>query len=120
MDPRAIVHHAHFTPGRRVIAVSDIHGNLPFFLGLMEDISLTPDDILVLVGDLLEKGADSLGLLHRVMALAEEHTVYAVCGNCDELVYRFAYSDGTDEGWERFYRSYLPQHPESAVWQFAR
>ena len=76
MDPRAIVHRTHFPPGRRVIAVSDIHGNLPFFLGLMERISLTPDDILVLVGDMLEKGQQSLPLLRHLMALSKTHTVY--------------------------------------------
>ena len=36
---RAAVIRPHFPAGRRIIAVSDIHGNLPFFLGLMEKIS---------------------------------------------------------------------------------
>ena len=42
------------SPGRRIIAVSDIHGNLPFFRRLMEKVCLPPEDVLVLVGDLLE------------------------------------------------------------------
>ena len=117
MDPRAIVHHAHFTPGRRVIAVSDIHGNLPFFLGLMERIALTPDDILVLVGDMLEKGQQSLPLLRHLMELSKTHTVYPVCGNCDGLVLRFFETDELDAF---FFSSYLPQHPESTIRQLAR
>ena len=57
---KAIVIRPVFEPGRRIIAVSDIHGNLPFFLALMDKIGLTPDDNLVLLGDMLEKGRDSL------------------------------------------------------------
>ena len=98
MDPRAIVHHAHFPPGRRIIAVSDIHGNLPFFSGLMKEISFIPDDILVLVGDMLEKGQHSLPLLRHLMALSKTHTIYPVCGNCDGLVLRFFETDELEEG----------------------
>ena len=50
---RAIVIRPQFPSNRRVIAVSDIHGNLPFFQALMDQIRLSPEDILVLVGDML-------------------------------------------------------------------
>ena len=55
----------------------------------MDRVGLTPSDILVLVGDLLEKGPDSLALLRYVMELSRTHTVYPLCGNCDGLVLRF-------------------------------
>ena len=38
-------------PGRRVIAISDIHGNLSCLKGLLKQVRLTPDDVLILVGD---------------------------------------------------------------------
>lgn len=114
---KAIVIRPVFEPGRRIIAVSDIHGNLPFFLALMEKVRLTPDDILILLGDLLEKGQDSLPLLRHLMALSRTHTVYPVCGNCDGLVLRFFESGELDS---RFFASYLPRHPESAIRQLAR
>ena len=114
---KAIVIRPVFEPGRRIIAVSDIHGNLPFFLALMEKVRLTPDDILILLGDLLEKGQDSLPLLRHLMALSRTHTVYPVCGNCDGLVLRFFESDELDS---RFFASYLPRHPESTIRQLAR
>ena len=63
MGRRAEVIRPAIEPGRRVIAVSDIHGNLPFLKGLLERAALTPDDVLILVGDLLEKGRDSLATL---------------------------------------------------------
>ena len=94
---RAIVIRPDIRPGRRILAVSDIHGNLPFFQGLMEQVRFSPDDILVLVGDMLEKGEDSLALLRHLMALSKTHTIYPVCGNCDGLVLRFFEGDELDE-----------------------
>ena len=94
---QAIVIRPRFAPGRRIIAVSDVHGNLDFFRGLMDRVGLTPSDILVLVGDLLEKGPDSLALLRYVMELSRTHTVYPLCGNCDGLVLRFFETDELDE-----------------------
>ncbi len=114
---RAIVIHPTFPAGRRIIAVSDIHGNLSFFRALMDKIALTPEDILVLVGDILEKGQESLALLRHVMDLCRTHTVYPLCGNCDGLVYRFFQGDELDR---RFFSFYLPQHPESTLRQLAR
>lgn len=114
---RAIVVHPKFQSGRRIVAVSDIHGNLPFFRSLMEQIRLTPQDILVLVGDVLEKGRESLALLRHVMELSRTYTVYYICGNCDGLVLRFFETDELDD---RFFSSYLPQHPESCLRQMAR
>ena len=39
-------------PGRRVLAISDIHGNLPFFQGVLKKAEFTPEDVLVLVGEI--------------------------------------------------------------------
>lgn len=41
--------------------------------------------MLILVGDLFEKGEESLGLLRYLMELSQTHTVYPLCGNCDHL-----------------------------------
>ena len=89
MENTARVIHPEFAAGRRILAVSDIHGNLPFFRGLLQKVRFTPEDILVLDGDMLEKGRDSLALLRYMMELSRTHTVYPICGNCDGLVFRF-------------------------------
>ncbi|MGE4277538.1 MAG: metallophosphoesterase, partial [Lawsonibacter sp.] len=114
---RALVIHPKFPAGRRIIAVSDIHGNLPFFRSLMSKVALTPDDVLVLVGDMLEKGQHSLELLRCLMELSKTHTIYPLCGNCDGLVLRFFETDELDR---RFFSFYLPQHSESTLRQLAR
>lgn len=70
-------------PGRRILAVSDIHGNLPYLKGLLEKARFCDRDVLIIVGDLLEKGRYSLDTLRYVMELSRTHEVHAVCGNCD-------------------------------------
>ena len=88
--------------GRRMITVSDIHGNLPFLKGLLERVVLTPDDVLILVGDLLEKGRDSLATLRYVMELREKYTVYPLCGNCDYIDRMFLEGQaGVEDGFSR-------------------
>ena len=70
-------------PGRRIVAISDVHGQLDYLRGLLAKCALGDDDVIVFVGDLLEKGPDSLGTLRYVMELSREREVHAVCGNCD-------------------------------------
>ncbi len=82
--------------GRRVVAVSDIHGNLPFLKGVLNKVRFTPDDVLVIVGDLLEKGEQSLATLRYVMELQMSHTVYTLCGNCDYIDQTFLSGPGMD------------------------
>ena len=85
-------------PGRRVVAVSDVHGNLPFLKGLLEQVRLTPADVLVIVGDLLEKGRDSLATLRYVLELQKTHTVYTLCGNCDYIDHMFLEGGAPGDG----------------------
>ena len=69
--------------GKRIIAVSDIHGNLPYFDALLEKAEFCRDDTLIIDGDFLEKGSYCLDTLHRVMDLCSNGNAYALCGNCD-------------------------------------
>ena len=85
MSHLATVIRPQIQPGRRVIAISDIHGNLPYLQELLKKLRFSPSDVLILVGDLLEKGRYSLATLRYVMELQQTHTVYPLCGNCDYI-----------------------------------
>lgn len=100
-------------PGRRVVAVSDIHGSLPFLKGLLERVALTPEDVLILVGDLLEKGRDSLATLRYVMELREKYTVYPLCGNCDYIDRMFLEGQAVED--EAFLRRMNVRYGASGV-----
>lgn len=104
------------TQHRRVIVISDIHGNLPFFKGLLEQVHFCTQDILILLGDILEKGTQSLALLRYVLWLEKHYTVHTVCGNCDYLVRRFFTTPRLDHS---FFLGYLAEHPESTLCQLA-
>ena len=80
----AAVQRLEAVPGRRVVAVSDVHGNLPLLRGgLLETVSLCGEDLLLLVGDIVEKGPQSLATLRYLLDLRRRVPVVGVIGNCD-------------------------------------
>lgn len=91
------IQHLSFPPDRRIVVVSDIHGNLPYLQGLLDKICFSESDILVLDGDFLEKGKNSLDTLRFLVSLSRKHNVYPVSGNCDwwlPLMYDEEIEDG--------------------------
>ena len=82
--------------GQRIIAISDIHGNLDVFIKLLKKIHFCHQDILVIVGDLLEKGPKSLETLRYIMKLSRSHEVYPILGNCDMALLSLNSNDDND------------------------
>ena len=78
---------------RRILIVSDIHGHADGFRALLEQAEFSKEDILIILGDLVEKGPQSLETLRMVMALCRTHTVYPVMGNVDLWRWEFLQSD---------------------------
>ena len=70
-------------PGQRLLAVSDIHGHLDRLVQLLRQMHYGGEDILIIVGDLIEKGPESLRVVQYVMDLARQHPVYVSMGNVD-------------------------------------
>ena len=67
----------------RIIAISDVHGSLDYLKGLLAKLELRPEDTLVFVGDIMEKGPQSLETLRFLMRLRERRRCLFVLGNCD-------------------------------------
>ena len=88
-------------PGRRIVAISDVHGSLSLLKALLHKVELKPDDLLILVGDLTEKGENSLGTLRFVMELRKTIEVHAVIGNVDATNLRLV-ADESPETQARF------------------
>ena len=70
-------------PGRRVLILSDIHGHDTALQKALDRAGFCGDDTLVVVGDLLEKGKESLAVVRRLMALSQSRRVYTLMGNMD-------------------------------------
>ena len=77
------IQHIPAEPGQRILAVSDIHGHPDRLFQLLRQLHYGKNDILVIVGDLIEKGPESLRVVQYVMDLARQHPVYVSMGNVD-------------------------------------
>ena len=82
-DGKAVVGKLSPQAGKRILVISDIHGNLPYFEGILGKVRYSCNDILIIDGDFLEKGLHSLETLRRVMELAASGNTHVICGNCD-------------------------------------
>ena len=83
-DPPARVERLALDACRRVIVISDVHGNLAYLTALLDRLRPGEDELVIFDGDFLEKGEQSLETLRLVMRLCAEGRAKAVCGNCDE------------------------------------
>lgn len=93
---KTTIHKIEAALGQRIIAVSDIHGHLDHLIQLLRKVNYSGHDILVIVGDLVDKGPDSLRTLQYVMELKKREQVYVSIGNVD--VHRLEYLTDESEG----------------------
>ena len=93
-----------FEPGRRILVISDIHGNLEYFKGVLELAEFSPRDYLIIDGDFLEKGNHCLETLRYIMELSKAGNVYALRGNCDGWHRVFEHGREGDEHLLRYLR----------------
>lgn len=85
--------------GKRILVVSDIHGNVPYFEGLLRKAGFSGRDELVIDGDFLEKGRESLRMLRILMELSRRGNTHVLLGNCDDWydLFRPTWKDEDDE-----------------------
>ena len=78
-------------PGQRVYAVGDIHGRRDLFDALIaaieaDDAARSPaETTIVLLGDLVDRGPDSAGVIAAARSLSARRQVRILCGNHEEM-----------------------------------
>jgi len=77
--------------GRRILVTSDIHGHLSYFKEILKKASFSDEDILFIVGDMIEKGPESLNTLRYVMELCKNGNVIPLIGNVDAYRLKMIY-----------------------------
>ena len=97
MTATAVVRPLVLDHDRRTMIISDIHGNLPFLKGLLRKVGYTKDDVLIILGDILEKSVHGLETLRYLMELSRTNTVYFVQGNCEDVTLSFLRGSWPDE-----------------------
>ncbi len=72
----------------RTIAIGDIHGCSVALGSILQAIDPQPDDTIVCLGDYIDKGFDSEGVIDRLIDLMAQCRVVPLLGNHDELMLR--------------------------------
>ena len=70
----------------RIITIGDVHGCSVALRTLIEAIQPTPLDTLVFLGDYIDRGPDSRGVIEQVIALGERCQVVPLLGNHEEML----------------------------------
>jgi serine/threonine protein phosphatase 1 len=69
-----------------LIAIGDVHGCPNSLDALLDRLAPTSDDLLVFVGDYIDRGPDSKGVIDRLLALREEQDCVFLRGNHEALM----------------------------------
>jgi serine/threonine protein phosphatase 1 len=101
----------------RTFVVGDIHGRCAQLLNLLDMLPRDPEtDTLVLLGDLIDRGADAPGCVSHAMKLCQENPERVIClrGNHEQMLMDFL--DGNSNMWltpvvggERTFEQYTGQ-----------
>lgn len=70
----------------RLLAIGDIHGCLRALDTLLASVELRPDDRIITLGDYVDRGPDSRGVLDRLIALHDTGRLVALRGNHDIMM----------------------------------
>lgn len=70
----------------RTIAIGDIHGCLSSLVALVKHAGITDDDTIVTLGDYVDRGPDSRGVIDYLLRLGREQRVVSLLGNHELLM----------------------------------
>jgi len=82
--------------GKRVICISDIHGELGLLKRLLSKVGFCNDDFLILLGDLYTKGSQCHETLKFCIGICNNPNVFALRGNAD---WKCDYLSEDEAGW---------------------
>ena len=68
------------------MAIGDIHGCSTALNSLLAGVQISSQDIVVVLGDLVDRGPDSRAVLERLLQLATEVNLIAIRGNDEDML----------------------------------
>lgn len=71
-------------PYKRILAVGDIHGHFSEFMTLYNKLNVSEDDLLILLGDLIEGGNENLSMISWAMTENKKPNVIVLMGNAED------------------------------------
>ncbi len=76
------------SPGR-VIAIGDVHGCSAALRTLLDVIEPQSNDTIIMLGDCVDRGPDSAGVIDRLLNLRDQCQLVPLLGNHEELMLNF-------------------------------
>ena len=83
----------------RTFAIGDIHGCLTALDTLLDFLAPAADDRLIFLGDYVDRGPDSCGVIERLLELSKRPNFVALCGNHDVWMMRAAENEEWFRSW---------------------
>ncbi|MBD3675794.1 MAG: serine/threonine protein phosphatase [Planctomycetaceae bacterium] len=83
----------------RTFAVGDIHGCRTALETLCDSLKLTSEDTLIVLGDVVDRGPDSRGVIDLLLKMQEICELVMILGNHDEMLLSAFESKGNFEQW---------------------
>jgi serine/threonine protein phosphatase 1 len=71
---------------QRIIAIGDIHGCSAALDALLDAIRPGPEDTIVPLGDYIDRGPDSKGVIDRLIELSKQCRLIPILGNHDQML----------------------------------
>ncbi len=97
----------------RHLAIGDIHGWLPALVALAEFVRFREDDVVVTLGDYVDRGPDSYGVIEWLLVYQNRGILVPLFGIHEALLLdarssESAFKDWRDSGGKQALRSYSP------------
>jgi serine/threonine protein phosphatase 1 len=70
----------------RTLVIGDIHGCLVALDGVLNAVQIQRDDVLITLGDYVDRGSDSKGVIDRLMEIARRQQLIPLLGNHEEMM----------------------------------
>jgi len=83
----------------RTLAVGDIHGSSAALDALMEVVRPTRDDLLVFLGDYVDRGPDTRGVIDRLIVWQESLRIVCLRGNHELMMARSRWDQSERRMW---------------------
>ncbi len=86
----------------RLIAIGDVHGCSAALGAILRAIEPAADDTLVMLGDYIDRGPDSKGVIDALLAVAKKCRLIAILGNHEEMLLSIVDGQIPPDDWLRF------------------
>lgn len=94
--------HEKASMGGRLIAIGDIHGCTAALDALLQAIAPAADDTIVTLGDYVDRGSDSKGVIDRLIQLSQQCQLKALLGNHEEMMLEVVRDNQPPYRWLQF------------------